>query len=218
MVAIDNIIGDCYRALGPSHQFNYAVLRFTLNNDKQVPIHRHLFSLQSRLHLQLATELKIRHLRLTSFTIDTTRDQTEGANRNVWVTFTLLDNPPMSNQSIREPSSIELIQQLSTMINDERLTIRDEDGSFELTARPSSLQSLVLYLSPSSNQTYYINQTIIIYENVTQTSIKQRPTIITQSTGPQIIAFWMGFAFLGLIVAIGIGSFIAIRKWSPVVH
>ena len=211
-------MGDCYRALGPSHQFNYAVLRFTLNNDQQYAIHRHLFSLQSRLHLQLAADLKIRHLRLTSFTIDTTRDRTGGANQNVSITFTLLDNPPMSNPSSREPSWIELIQQLSNLINEEKLTIRDEDGAYELTARPYSLQTLVLFLSPSNNQTYYVNQTVIIYENVTQTTIQQRSTIINQSSGSQITAFWMGFAFLGLIVAIGIGSFIAIRKWSPVVH
>lgn len=189
-----------------------------MNNDNLQPVHRHLFSLQRRLHLQLAADLKIRHLRLTSFTIDTTRDTTNGENKNVYVTFTLLENPPIANESRKEPPSIQLMQQLSNQINDGKFSVRDEDGAYELTARPYSLQSLALYLSPSDNQTYYVNRTVIVYENVTQTTIRQRPTIINRNTGPQITALWTGFALLGLVVALGIGSFVAIRKWTPAIN
>ncbi|CAF5224872.1 unnamed protein product, partial [Rotaria magnacalcarata] len=33
MEVIDSTISKCYRALGPSNNYNYAILRMTLNND-----------------------------------------------------------------------------------------------------------------------------------------------------------------------------------------
>jgi hypothetical protein len=210
MQAIDSILGECYRALGPSQNYNYAILRLTFNNDLKHPVYRHLLSLQNRLHSQIANDLHIRHIRLSSFVIDITNQQ----DQDVHVTFTLLDNPPISSKSRREPSSLELIRQLSQQINDGKLNIRDNDGAFDLQARPHSLRTLVLYLLPSENPT---NQTIFIYHNVTQTVINQHQKLVTQHTGAHIAALWTGFTLLGIIVALTIGSFITIRKWTPTV-
>jgi hypothetical protein len=213
MQAIDSILGECYQALGPSQNYNYAILRLTLNNDDKHPVNRHLLSLQNRLHIQIANDLQIRHIRLSSFIIDITNQQ----DQDVHVTFTLLDNPPVSSNSRREPSSLELIRQLSQQINDGKFHIRDNDGGFDLQARPHSLRSLVLYLLPSENHTNFFNQTIFVYHNITQTVINQTQKLVEQHTGPQIAALWTGFALLGIVVALAIGSFITIRKWTPTV-
>jgi hypothetical protein len=218
MQAIDSTLGQCYRALGPSHNYNYAILRLTLNNDANYPVHRHLLSLENRLHIQVANDLRIRHIRLSSFIIDTTRDTTEQEDKDVYVTFTLLDNPPTLFNSIQEPSSLELIRRLARHINDGMFHVRDNDGGFDLQARPNSLRTLVLYLLPSQNHTNYFNQTIFVYHNVTQTIINQREKIVKKNTGPEIAALWTGFILLGLVVALAVASFIAIRKWTPNVN
>lgn len=211
MEVIDSTLGECYRALGPSHNYNYAILRMTLNNDAKYPVHQHLLTLQNRLHMQLANDLRIRHTRLSSFVIDTT-DQRD---KDVYVTFTLLDNPPVSSSSFQESSSLELIRHLARQINNGNFYVRDDDGAFDLQARPNSLRTLVLYLLPSENHTNYFNETVFVYHNVTQTVVKLQQKIVYRSTGPQIAALWTGFALLGLIVALAIGSFIAVRKWTP---
>ncbi|CAF0865652.1 unnamed protein product [Rotaria sordida] len=216
MENIDSILGECYRALGPSHNFNYAILRMTLNNDAKYPIHQHLLSLEYHLHIQLANDLKIRHIRLSSFVIDTTHDTTNQQDKDVYVTFTLLDNPPISSNSLRELSSLELIRQLARQINDGNFYVRDNDGAFDLQARPNSLRTLVFYLLPSENHTNYFNETAFIYHNVTQTIIKQREKLVYQHTGSKITALWTGFALLGMVVALAVGSFILIRKWAPI--
>jgi hypothetical protein len=207
MEAIDATLGRCYRALGPSNGFNYAVLRLTLDNDARHPVHRHLLSLENRLHMQLASDLKVRHLRLSSFVIDTTRDTTDGEDRNVYVTFTLLENPQMSANTSKEPSSLELIRQLVMQINDGKFHVRDDQGAYQLQARPFSLRILAPYLLPTRNQTNIVNQVV-----------KQQQKIVKRNTGPLITALWAGFALLGVVVAFAIGSFIAIRKWTPTVN
>ncbi|CAF4695938.1 unnamed protein product, partial [Rotaria magnacalcarata] len=80
--------------------------------------------------------------------------------------------------------------------------VRDADGAFDLKARPNSLRTLVLYLLPSENHTNYFNETVFVYQNVTQTIIKQRQKLVYKSTGPQIAALWTGFTLLGVIVAL----------------
>jgi hypothetical protein len=214
MEAIDSTLAECYRSLGPSHHFNYAVLRITLNNDAKHPIHRYLLSLENHLHLQLANDLQIRHIRLSSFVIDTTNQQ----DKDVDVTFTLLDNPILSSNSFNEPSSFELIRQLARQINDGKFSVRVNDGAFDLQARPNSLRTLVFYLLPSENRTNYFNQTVFVYNNVTQTIMTQRQKLIYKHTGAHIVALWTGFAFLGLVITLAIGSFITIRKWLPPIH
>jgi len=186
----------------------------TLNNDDKHPIHRYLLSLENDLHIQLAKDLKIRPIRLSSFVIDITNQQ----DKDIYVTFTLLDNPSISLNSFNELSSIELIRQLSTQINNGKFHVRINDGAFDLQARPNSLRTLVLYLLPSENHTNYFNETIFVYHNVTQTVIKQHEQLVYKYTGSQIVALWTSFALLGLIVALAIGSFIAIRKWTPTLH
>jgi hypothetical protein len=218
MQAIDSTLGECYRALGPSHNYNYAILRLTLNNDAKYPVHRHLLSLQNRLHIQIATDLRIRHIRLSSFVIDTTRDTTNQQDKDVYVTFTLLDNPPVPSNSLREPTSLELIRRLARQINDGLFHVQDIDGGFDLQARPNTLRTLVLYLLPSENHTNFFNETVFVYHNVTKTVINQRVKVVTKTTGPQIAALWTGFALLGLVVALAVASFIAIRKWTPIVN
>ncbi|CAF2123479.1 unnamed protein product [Rotaria magnacalcarata] len=218
MEVIDSTISKCYRALGPSNNYNYAILRMTLNNDDKYPVHQYLLSLQNRVHMQLADDLKIRHVRLSSFVIDATRDTTDQQDKDVYITFTLLDNPPASSDSLKESSSLELIRKLARQINDGDFHVRDADGAFDLKARPNSLRTLVLYLLPSENHTNYFNETVFVYQNVTQTIIKQRQKLVYKSTGPQIAALWTGFTLLGVIVALAIGSFIAIRKWTPTVN
>jgi len=99
--AIDSTLDECYRALGPTHHLNYAVLRMTLNNDDKHPIHRYLLSLENDLHIQLANDLKIRPIRLSSFVIDIINQQ----DNEIYVTFTLLDNPSISSNSFNKLSS-----------------------------------------------------------------------------------------------------------------
>lgn len=211
METIDSTLGECYRALGPSRHFNYAVLRMILNNDRKYPIHRYLLSLENDLHIQLSNDLKIRHIRLSSFVIDITKQE----EKDISVTFTLLDNPP---DTFNELSSIELIRQLARQINSGQFFVRINDGAFDLQARPNSLQTLVFYLLPSENHTNYFNQTVFIYQNVTQTIITQREKLIYKHTGSHIAALSTGFTLLGLVVTLAIGSFIAIRKWTPTIH
>lgn len=208
MEGIDSTLGECYRALGPSHHFNYAVLRLTLNNDIKHPVHRYLLSLENHLHIQLANDLQIRHIRLSSFVIDINNQQ----DKDVYVTFTLLDNPLISTTSLNERSSLELIRQLARQINDGKFHVRINDGAFNLQARPNSLRTLVLYLLPSENHTNYFNETVFVYHNVTQTIIKQRQQLVYKHIGSQIVALWTSFALMGLIIALAIGSFIVIRK------
>ena len=207
MEAIDGTLGRCYRALGPSNNFNYAILRLTLNNDARHPVHRHLLSLENRLHMQLASDLKVRHLRFSSFVIDTTRNTTNQEDRNVHVTFTLLENPPMSVNTSKEPTSLELIRQLAVQMNEGKFYVRDEQGAYQLQARPFSLRILAPYLLPKRNQT-----------DVVETVVRQQQKIVNRNTGPLITAMWTGFALLGVVVAFAIGSFIAIRKWRPTMN
>jgi hypothetical protein len=186
----------------------------TFNNDDKHPIHRYLLSFENDLHIQLANNLKIRHIRLSSFVIDIINQQ----DKDIYVTFTLLDNPSISLNSFNEPSSIELIRQLARKINDGKFYVRINDGAFHLQARPNSLRTLVFYLLPSENHTNYFNETVFVYHNVTQTIIKQYEKLVYKRTGSQIVALWTSFALLGLVVALAIGSFIAIRKWTPTIH
>ncbi|UJR27450.1 hypothetical protein I4U23_008739 [Adineta vaga] len=218
MKSIDTLLGECYRALGPSHQFNYAILRLILNNDAKYPVYQHLLSLENRLHIQLANDLQIRHIRLSSFVIDITRDTMDQQDKDVYVTFTLLDNPPVSKELLKEPSSLELIRRLAQQINAGKFHVRDNDGGYDLQARPNSLQTLALYLLPSENHTNYFNETTFVYHNITKTVYRQRQKIVHRRTGPLIAALWMGFALLGMIVTLAISSFIAIRKWTPTIN
>jgi len=214
MEGIDSTLGECYRALGPSHHFNYAVLRLTLNNDIKHPVHRYLLSLENHLHIQSANDLQIRHIRLSSFVIDINNQQ----DKDVYVTFTLLDNPLISTTSLNERSSLELIRQLVRQINDGKFHVRINDGAFNLQARPNSLRTLVLYLLPSENHTNYFNETIFVYHNITQIVYQEREKLIHRHTGPLIAAFWTGFALLGMFVTLAISSFVAIRKWTPTLN
>lgn len=211
MEAIDSTLAECYRALGPSHHLNYAVLRLTLNNDAQYPIHQYLLSLENDIHIQLANDLKIRHIRLSSFVIDITEEE----KNDVYVTFTLLDNPP---NTFNELSSLELIRQLAQQINDGNFFVRINYGDYDLQARPNSLRTLVLYLLPTENHTNYFNQTIFIYQNITQTIITEHEKIIYKHTGSNIAALSIGSALFSLLITLGVGSFIAIRRWIPTIH
>lgn len=211
-------MGQCYRALGPNHNFNYAIVRFTLNNDGLFPVHQFITSLERRIHLQLANDLKVRHLRFSSFRVDTSRDVMDGDNRNVHVTFTVLDNPPSPSNRFNEDSLLTLIQKLSNQIDEGSFQVRDEYGGYQLQARPFSLQTLVLYLVPSEQNLIYRNQTYVVYQNVSETVTQRIQKTVSQTTGPKIAALWTGFALLGLLVALAIGAFIAIRRWAPVLH
>ena len=168
--------------MGPSRNFSYTILRVTLNNDAKYLVHRHLLSLENRLDIQLGNDLKIRHIRLLSFVIDTTDQQ----DKDVHVTFTLVDNPPISSDSLRESFSFELIRQ----INDGNFHVRDNDGAFDLQARPNSLRTLLLYLLSAENHTNYFNETFIVYHNVTQTIIKLCIKLVNKHTGPRIDGFY----------------------------
>jgi hypothetical protein len=190
----------------------------TLDNDAKYPVHRHLLSLENRLHIQLANDLKIRHIRVSSFVIDTTRDTTDQRDKDVSVTFTLLDNPPILSTYLKEPSSLELIRRLAKQINDGKFHIRDNDGAYDLQARPNSLRTLVLYLLPSENHTNYFNETIFVYHNITQIVYQEREKLIHIHTGPLIAALWTGFALLGMVVTLAISSFVVIRKWTPTLN
>ncbi|CAF3626372.1 unnamed protein product [Rotaria sp. Silwood1] len=212
MQAIDSTLAECYRALGPSHGFNYAILRMTLNNDAKHPVERHLLSLQYRLHLQLAVDLGIRHIRLSSIIIDTIRNSTDNQSKDVYVTFTLLDNPPISKTRLKEPSSLELIKTLALQINRGDFRVRDDDGGYELKARSNSLRTLVLYLLPHENHTAVLNS------NITQTMVKRRTVIVEKHTGSFIAALAIGFALLGIVIAFAIGSYWAVRKWAPTIQ
>jgi hypothetical protein len=213
MAAVDSTVASCYRALGPNRKFHYAILRFTLTNDQECPITRSLLILERQLHGQLATALNTRHLRFSSFVID-------ARDHGIAVTFTLLDNPPMLNQSLDEPSSFELIQRLAAMIDNERLLIRLVDPSCLLAGLPSSLQTLVFNWANKTAELDYRhgNQTLFIYQNVTKLISHSREKILRTSRGPTIAALWTGFALLGLIITLTIGSFITIRNGRPLIN
>ena len=201
--SIDTTVGQCYRTLGSSYHLNYAILRLTLNNDAKHPVHRFLLALENELHLRLASDLQVRHLRLSSFEIDS-------IDQNVYATFTLIDNPIGFSKSLDEPSLFELIRQLARQINDGRFYVRVEDGAFDLRARRDSLRILVLFLSPSQNQTDDFIGMANIHENTTQ-----REILIYKHIGWRIVALWTSSALLGLIVTLVIGFVIAMHNWTP---
>lgn len=203
---IDTTIGQCYRSLGPSYRLNHAILRLTLNNDAKHPVHRYLLSLEHQLHLQLASDLRIRHLRLSSFEIDITGD-------DVYVTFTLIDNPTGTSDSLDEPSLFELIRQLMSQINRGKLHVLIEDAAFDLHARRDSLQILVLYLSPSENQINDFNGSTNADENATQ-----RQVLVYKHIGWRIIALSTASALASLIGTLVLGFFMTLHKWKPIIH
>lgn len=176
----------------------------TLNNDAKHPVHRYLLSLEHQLHLQLANDLQIRHLRLSAFEIDITDD-------DVYATFTLIDNPTGTSDSLDEPSLFELIRQLMSQINRGKFHVLVQDGAFDLHARRDSLQILVLYLPPSENQVDDFNGSTNAYKNATQ-----REIVVYKHIGWRIVALWTGSALLGLIGTLVLGFFIALHKWKPI--
>ncbi len=175
------------------------------------PVHRYLLLLKNQLHLQLANDLQIRHIRLSSFVIDE-------QDKDIYVTFTLLDNPLGRSNAFNEPPSFELIRQLAKQINDGKFHVRIDDGAFDLQTRSDSLRTLVLYLLPTENHTNYFNETVFVYQNVTQKIMKQRQIFIYKHIGPLTVALWTGCALLSLIITLAIGFFVAIRKWTPIIH
>ncbi|UJR15782.1 hypothetical protein I4U23_002715 [Adineta vaga] len=175
---IDFALADCYRALGPSENFNIGVLSFTIANEKRYPVFENLNYLRLHIFETLMFTLYVRPIRISNLIVD------QAENNDILVTFTLLDAAPRTGPvevPIKEASLDTLIERLNAVIDSNALTFRARTNSKQivLRARPESLN---------------------IRHQSTQKKVK--------STGPRITGLWIGFITAGVIVGAVGGFFI----------
>ncbi|CAF0807859.1 unnamed protein product [Didymodactylos carnosus] len=213
IVAIDSTLADCYRALGPTNGFNYAILRFTIDNVQKYPVHKNILYLKYTILMELAFDLQVRSVRLSNIVIDHENDKND-----LYVTFTLLDNPPFYGpveQLHVEQASLSIIKHLEMIINLNVLKFRtryDQGREVVLRAKPNSLKTLIFYTFPAVNNTHYINQTVVVHNNYTQISVQIKDITVTRHTGDRIAALWTGFILLGVVITISIGILLVMVK------
>jgi len=114
-------------------------------------------------------------------------DQDEGTNKDIIVTFTLLDAPPRTGpveEPLREASIDRVVQRLSSIIDSNGLRFRGRYGSRQvnLFAREGSL-------------------------NVPHRSAQTKEI----SSGPTITGLWIGLILVGLLIG-GVGGFFVFGK------
>ncbi|CAF1066270.1 unnamed protein product [Adineta ricciae] len=167
---IDFALADCYRSLGPSENFNLAVLSFTIANDKKYPVFENLNYLRLHIFETLMFALFIRPIRISNLIVD------QNESNDILVTFTLLDAAPRTGPvevPIKESSLDTLIERLTAVIDSNALTFRARVNAKQiiLRARPDSL-------------------------NIRHQSSEKKVI----STGPRITGLWLGFITIGVIV------------------
>lgn len=134
---VEYTLADCYRALGPSQNFNLAVLSFTIANTKKYPFIANINTLRSEIRSSLLDTLQIRPIRLSNVIVD--QD-----DQDIIVTFTLLDAAPRTGPvevPLIETSLNELMTRLENVINSNALLFRLKynDKTILLRARTNSL-------------------------------------------------------------------------------
>ena len=163
--------------------YNLAVLSFKIANEQNLPIFDKLNFFRQHIWQTLAFSLFVRPTRLSNIIVDT-------EDKNIVVTFTLLDVPPKTGSvenPVREASLDRLVSRLSAFIDDDELVFRARYGSKQVVLRavPNSL-------------------------NVEHRSTEVR----VLHTGPRITGMWLGFILAGLVVS-AIVSFFVFKRLTP---
>ncbi|CAF1158382.1 unnamed protein product [Didymodactylos carnosus] len=201
---IDRTLADCYRAMGPSNGYNYVVILFKLNNDKQYPVQQNIRYLQLQIWQTMTSVLNLRPIRLSNILIDP-------INKDLLVSMTLLDVPPTFGpveNPINELKVNIILEQMHRLINNNELAFRAKYDTKEvlLRVRPQSLGVLL-----SSGETYknFVEQ-IPQHRNQTvpEIIIRTRDIFITKHSGPKITAFIFGFMLLGLVLTVAVGTIV----------
>jgi hypothetical protein len=134
---IDYTLSECYRALGPSANWNIGVLSFKIANDKNYTVFENFNYLRLHIFETLIFALFVRPVRIANLFVD--QDATD-----IIVTFTLLDAPPRTGpveEPLKESSLDTLIERLNSIIDANGLAFRTKAGARQhvLRARPKSL-------------------------------------------------------------------------------
>ncbi|CAF4356349.1 unnamed protein product [Rotaria socialis] len=206
LVAIDNTIADCYRALGPTEKFHYGIFTFVINNQDEKPVQSYSHYLKLIIWDTLADHLKIRPIRLSNVVIDQNKT-------DLIVTFTLVDNPPLYGpvaNPLQEPSLDAVVKNLRTLIDTNNISfvvVYDNTEGVRLYPKPGSLN--VIARTPTI--IIINNITEIVFEIVTNTT--KVTTLISKerNRGSKITALWIGFTILGLCIGL-VGTFFIGRQ------
>jgi hypothetical protein len=179
---IDYTLSECYRALGPAEKFNIGVLSFTIANDKNYSVYQNLNYLRFHIWETLVFTMFVRPIRISNIIVDTDE-------KDILVTFTLLDVPPVTGPvefPIKEASLDTSIERLTKVIDSNGLAFRGKNGTrvVNLRARAYSL-------------------------NIRHRSTQQK----SKSSGSLITGLWIGLLFAGLIIG-AIGAFIAFGRFA----
>lgn len=163
--------------------YNIAVLSFKIANEQNYPILEKLNYFRQHVWQALALSLFVRPIRLSNIIIDR-------EDKNVVVTFTLLDAPPRTGpieNPIREASLDKLVSRLTSFI---------DEGDFAFRARYGSKQVVLRAIPNSLNVEHRSTEVKVLH------------------TGPRITGMWFGFLFAGLVVG-AIVSFFVFRRLTP---
>ncbi|UJR30823.1 hypothetical protein I4U23_018340 [Adineta vaga] len=179
---LDFTLAECYRALGPEENYNLGVLSFRIINDKQYPVYQNLNYLRFHIWETLVFTMFVRPTRISHMIVDQ-----DDESKDIIVTFTLLDAPPVTGpveDPLKESSLDTVINRLSNIIDSNGLAFRARYGSKQVTlrARGGSL-------------------------NVPHTSTKTN----WKTSGPKITGLWLGLILVGLVIG-GVGGFIVFAK------
>ena len=157
-------------------------MSFKIANDKNYPALQNSNFLRLHILETLAFVMFVRPIRISHIIVD--QD-----DRDISVTYTLLDAPPLTGPvevPLHEPSLDTLIERLSSLIDSNRLTFRARYDSKQITliARANSL-------------------------NVVHRSTERKYL----TSGSRITGFWIGFIIVGSLFG-GIGGFFVFKHWS----
>lgn len=188
--------------------------------------------LRYRIWETLISSLSVRAIRISNIIVD--RD-----NKDLLVTFTLLDVPPIYGPvevPIKETLLPALIERFRAVIDRNELAFRLKYDNREVVLRARNNSLLVTYTNFEQNVTQCINpntttttttttatttttitaQTPILCPDTTSVqsqNIEQHIDIVYKSSGPLITVFWIGFIILGLFIGV-IGGFFASKRFS----
>ncbi|CAM2718156.1 unnamed protein product [Rotaria socialis] len=117
---VDYTLANCYRALGPSENYNLAVLSFTIDNEKKYPVMQNINFLRLHIWETLIFSMFVRPIRISHLNVD-------HRDTGILVTFTLLDAPPRTGpveNPLKESSLDNVIDRLSSIIDASGLAFR----------------------------------------------------------------------------------------------
>lgn len=155
-------------------------MSFKIENDKQYPVFQNLNYLRLHIFETLVFTMFIRPIRISNLVVD--KD-----DKDIIVTFTLLDTPPFTGpveNPLKESSLDRIIERLSRIIDSEGLAFRGryDTKQVNLRARAGSL-----------NVDHRSSETVKI------------------SSGPKITGLWIGLIIVGLVIGL-IGGFFVFQR------